>query len=231
MTSNPLFLEAIEKVIADRQMLDHPFYQAWNAGTLSKEALQEYAKQYYHFVMAFPTWISSTHANTPVFSVRQELLDNLLEEEKGDENHPALWVRFANALEVNEEDARNTPLLPETEACIATMRRLSRDGHYLEGVTALYAYESQIPRVARVKIDGLAQFYHITEAHDISFFTVHEEADVYHSASERNIIEQYANTDALQQRCIAAAAEASEAMLTLLDGVYSRYVQPTAMVC
>ncbi len=221
------FTKKLDAVIKKHQMLDHPFYQTWTMGKLPAVALREYAKQYYHFVMAFPTLLSATHANTPHLSVRQELLENLIEEERGDGNHPGLWMKFAKALGVSEKEAQNTPLLPETKEAIETLRAQTRYGSYLEGVSALYAYESQIPEVAKVKIDGLKKFYGVTGAEALSFFTVHQEADIYHSRDERNILERYAKTPAEQTACIDAAAVSSKAMLRLLDGVHRAYVQPS----
>jgi pyrroloquinoline-quinone synthase len=221
------FVHKLDGTIREHHMLNHPFYQTWTMGKLPAEALREYAKQYYHFVMAFPTLLSATHANTPHLSVRQELLENLIEEERGDGNHPGLWVKFANALGVSEDDAKNAPLLPETKEAIETLKTQTRYGSYLEGVAALYAYESQIPEVAKVKIDGLKQFYGVTDAEGLSFFTVHQEADVYHSRDERNILERHATTEADQAACVAAAAVGAKAMLRLLDGVHRAYVQPS----
>jgi pyrroloquinoline-quinone synthase len=107
MNTTSLFLQQLNGVIEKHKMLDHPFYQTWNMGTLSHEALREYAKQYYHFVQAFPTFLSATHANTPHLSVRQELLENLIEEERGQGNHPGLWVKFAESLGVSESDRKS----------------------------------------------------------------------------------------------------------------------------
>ena len=227
MNTTNLFLQQLNDVIEKHKMLNHPFYQTWNMGKLSQEALREYAKQYYHFVQAFPTFLSATHANTPQLSVRQELLENLIEEERGEGNHPGLWIKFAKSLGVSESDAVNTELLPETAEAIKTLRSITRDGSYLEGVAALYAYESQIPEVAKVKIDGLKQFYGIHDDVALSFFTVHQEADIYHSAGEKNILKQFAVSDKQRQASLDAAQKSSQAMLRLLDGVYRVYVQPS----
>src|SRR5713101_651348 len=185
------FIIRLDSIINENKMLNHPFYQAWNMGKLSREALCEYAKQYYHFVQAFPTFLSATHANTPHLSVRQELLENLIEEERGEGNHPGLWMKFAESLGVSHAEAASAELLPETKEAIETLRSLTRDGSYLEGVATLYAYESQIPEVAGVKIEGLRKYYEINDSSSLSFFTVHQEADVHHSGGERKIIEQY----------------------------------------
>src|SRR5260221_4538725 len=204
MTEVDRFLRELDDAIDQNKMLRHPFYQTWTMGQLSREALKGYAKQYHHFVQAFPTYLSATHANTPELSVRQVLLENLIEEERGPENHPDLWMRFARSLGVSSEEAAQTELLPETRDALDTMRSLTRDASSLEGVAALYAYESQIPEVAGVKIDGLKKFYGITDAQALSFFTVHQEADVYHSRSEREILADPALEPAERRFCVEA---------------------------
>lgn len=222
------FLRQIDDIVRQHRMLDHPFYQAWNMGALSRDALREYAKQYYHFVQAFPTLVSATHANTPHLPVRQELLENLIEEERGAGNHPGLWMTFTESLGVSKSEASASEPLPETREAIAALRSLTRDGSYLEGVSALYAYESQIPEVAATKIDGLKKYYGISDERSLSFFTVHRQADVAHSGGERNILEQYALSDDERRQCCDAARASASAMLRLLDGVYSTYVRPEA---
>ncbi len=227
MINNDAFLEKLDAIIEQNKMLDHPFYQTWNMGRLSREALREYAKEYYHFVHAFPRFLSATHANTPQLSVRQELLENLIEEERGDGNHPGLWMHFVEALGVGKEEAGNNFPLPETAGCLDTFQSITRNRSYLAGVAALYAYESQIPEVAKVKLDGLRKFYGIDGERSLSFFTVHQEADVYHSGAERKILAEHAITAEEQQACLDAARDASRAMLQLLDGVYREYVGRT----
>src|SRR5437588_10385897 len=44
----------LDAAIAGKNLLKHPFDQGWQAGKLSREALQLYATQYYKHVSAFP---------------------------------------------------------------------------------------------------------------------------------------------------------------------------------
>src|SRR5882724_5274109 len=109
------FENNLRDAVMEYSMLKHPFYVAWNEGRLSKAVLREYAKQYYAHVRAFPTYVSGVHSRCAEVSIRQQLLENLIEEERGDENHPELWLRFAEALGVTREDARGAELLPSTK--------------------------------------------------------------------------------------------------------------------
>lgn len=155
MYSSAAVLATLDNYIQERRLLMHPFYQSWNAGTLSLRALQEYSKQYYRHVEAFPTYLSAVPANCPSLPIRQHLLENLIDEERGTENHPELWLRFAEALGVQRDDVLSAASLPETTALVQTFRTLTRDSSYLAGIAALLAYETQVPEVAEAKSAGL----------------------------------------------------------------------------
>src|SRR3989442_6291601 len=111
-------LETIDAQIAAKHLLNHPFYQAWTRGELSKEALQDYARQYYHHVAAFPTYLSAVHANTEDQETRRQILANLIDEEAGNPNHPQLWLRFAESTGAERQDVRGAALWPATSDLI-----------------------------------------------------------------------------------------------------------------
>ncbi|MDE5093157.1 MAG: iron-containing redox enzyme family protein, partial [Trichodesmium sp. St11_bin5] len=94
------FLLQLDKIIEEKHLLKHQFYQMWNEGKLSLEMLQEYAQEYYLQVHYFPTYVSATHAACDDLEIRKMLLENLIEEEMGATNHPELWLRFAEGLGV-----------------------------------------------------------------------------------------------------------------------------------
>jgi pyrroloquinoline-quinone synthase len=75
--------DRIDQLIAERSLLKHPFYTKWQAGELTLDAIKGYACQYYHHVLQFPTYVSGAHANCDDLPDRQELLENLVEEEQG----------------------------------------------------------------------------------------------------------------------------------------------------
>src|SRR2546428_4676949 len=109
------YLEEIDNAVAAKHLLKHPFYLAWTRGGLSREALTDYARQYYHHVAAFPTYLSAVHAKCDDQAVRKELLNNLIDEEAGSPNHPELWKRFARAPGVEGVDVANSAKQPETK--------------------------------------------------------------------------------------------------------------------
>jgi len=215
-------LTTLDKRIQECHLLSHPFYQAWSAGMLSLSALQEYSKQYYRHVEAFPTYVSAVHANCPLLPIRQHLLENLIEEERGANNHPELWLRFAEALGVQRDEVTSTASLPETTALVETFRALTRESSYLAGIAALLAYEAQVPEVAAAKIAGLKQFYGVDDLRGLAFFQVHLQTDRFHADTARQILREHLTVENAKD-VVAACDQALSALWGMLDGIFCRY--------
>jgi pyrroloquinoline-quinone synthase len=94
---------------------------------------------------------------------------------------------------------------------------------FYAGLAALHAFESQVPEIAAVKIEGLARFYGMKNPEDYEFFTVHQEADVYHSQAEWALIERFADTPEKQAEVLAATERACNALWSFLDGIHEQY--------
>jgi pyrroloquinoline-quinone synthase len=210
--------------IMEYSMVKHPFYVAWSEGKLSQPVLEEYAQQYYAHVRAFPTYVSAVHSHCGDLHVRQMLLENLIEEERGADNHPELWLRFAEGLGVSRDEVSVAPLLPSTVRSVNTFKWLTGRPDYREGLAALYAYESQIPEVALTKRTGLKDYYRIDDPAAVSFFTVHESADQVHRQVEAKALERQCETDEVRDRVVAAAGEGAKALWDFLDGVQAAYL-------
>ena len=219
------FMSLLDEIIENQHLLKHRFYQMWNQGKLSLEMLQEYAQEYYLQVHYFPTYISATHAACDDLEIRKMLLENLIEEEMGAANHPELWLRFAEGLDVKREAVKEREHLAKTKESVSILKELARSENPAKGLAALYAYESQIPEVATTKIAGLKEFYGIDSEAALSFFKVHEKADEIHSKVTKEALVKLCETDAQKQEALTAAATAVDALNLLLDGVYEEYCQ------
>jgi pyrroloquinoline-quinone synthase len=209
----------LNTMVAERSLLEHPFYRQWSAGGLSLERLRNYAAQYYRHVEAFPRYISALHSRCGDLETRQALLDNLIDEERGSENHPELWLRFAEGLGAAREEVLKAAPAPATQSLVETFSRLAREGSLVSGLAALYVYESQIPAVAATKIEGLKQFYGITDERSLSFFTVHEQADVFHARTTARLLEAHCPSTEQEQAALQGADAALTALWEMLDSV------------
>src|SRR3954463_14059779 len=166
-------LDRLGQMIDEGHLPQPPLYPQGGAGSLPIEALQEYARQYYAFESAMPRFLSALHTRTADKAVRQEILDNLWDEEHGKENHAELWLRFAEGVGVSRDDVASATPNEATKALVDMYFDVTSEAPVAEGVAALYAYERQVPQVAGTKIEGLAKHYGVDDKRSIKFFAVH----------------------------------------------------------
>ena len=220
MSANQL-LDKIDAAIAEKNLLQHPFYQDWQAGRLSRESLQLYAAQYYRHVEAFPKHLRVLAARADE-TLQPVVVDNLAEEENPARPHPQLWRDFASTLGVSEDDITTSPSLPGTQNVVHTFRDICANRSVAEAVAALYAYESQVPEIASTKIDGLQRFYGISDAKGTAYFSVHQEADKAHREAWRGwLVRNAAKAGVSEEQILASTQDALNALWGALDAVHS----------
>ena len=212
-------LESIKDAIADRHLLNHPFYRAWMQGELTREQLQRYTVQYFPHVAAFPRFVSAIHSHCEDEASRKALFANLSEEEgQGqDADHPELWLRFAEGLGISRAQVRDAAIGPKAQALADVYFQLCRSS-FAEGLGALIAYEAQVPEIAEAKIDGLKRHYGIEDARSTAFFETHKTADQFHSESCALMLRKLSTED--QKKGLAAARKASDALWDFLTEVH-----------
>jgi pyrroloquinoline-quinone synthase len=218
-------LDRIDRQIDAKHLLHHPFYTKWNEGTLPREALREYARQYYAFESSFPRFLSALHSRTEDAAVRQSLLDNLWDEEHGLDNHAEMWLQFAEGIGVARDDVKSAPRNPATQHLVDLYREVTTERPVAEGVAALYAYERQVPEVAQSKIEGLKRHYGIQDGPALRFFVVHGVLDVEHSGHERDMLGELV-VDADADAISSTADRALDAWWDFLTAVDLPAVEP-----
>ena len=221
--TNQQLVKELDRILSEHSILKHPFYQKWNEGKLTIDELRYYAVQYNYFVENFPMFVSSVHSNCDNKNIRKMLVENIADEDgykTGVADHPMLWRQFAHSLGVSDNEMNNTMICDEVKQSVAEFYSLCRSKNYVSGLAALYAYESQIPEVSKVKIEGLKKFYNISDEKAVEFFSVHHEADVHHSKCELDAILSACNTDDDREAVIEAAEKSAKLYWQMLDGVY-----------
>ncbi|MEQ1856552.1 MAG: CADD family putative folate metabolism protein [Longimicrobiales bacterium] len=213
-------LRELDEMIRERSILEHPFYQAWNKGMLTRDQLATYARIYYAHVEAFPGYLESAMTHASDAHVRAELADNLADERGNPAPHDVLWLDFAEGVGARREDVIGAEAHPAARAMVSTFTDLARQS-LATGVAALYAYESQQPDVSHTKSKGLREFYGVEDAKTLEYFTVHEAADVRHRAGERDALAACLAAGVPAHVIQGAAAQALDAYWGLLDGVCS----------
>jgi pyrroloquinoline-quinone synthase len=213
------FFSELDRRIAKYDLLCHPFYQAWAAGELTRAELRVYDGQYYNQVASFPIALSTLHARLPNGELREAVLHNYWDEvgiEAPDRRpHDEIWLDFAEGM-----DGTRAPRPPILEMCdlMALFRDIARNGAPEEALAAFYAYESQVPRVAKEKAKGLRERYG-ADARTCKYFEIHETADVHHSGVWREQLGKRIAEGGDAKKALAAAETIAQALWRALSGI------------
>jgi len=206
----------IDRIIEERSLLKHPFYQTWSDGKLTREALVGYSKEYYQLVKAVPIFMTQLMDYVPA-SMHNELDFHQQEEF----SHISLWERFASGLGVSRKELTNYEGLYTTNHAISELHSLMSS--FVSGSAAMYALEKEIPKISEIKLQGLAEFYGLTSEDITEYFKEHMEADIRHTASWQKIIEQASEQYYLTNVMIDAAERSIICQNILLDSCYEEY--------
>lgn len=229
------FLSLLAERIQQYDLLCHPFYKAWSAGELTRDDLRAYAEDYYPHVEAFPGYLAQLGLRLEEGELRRAVLANMADEKGGEDSsgnteraHAELWLDFVEGLGGYRIPVRET--ITEVRQLISFFERVASEGTPEEALAAFYAYESQVPRVAREKDRGLRELYAADEK-TRGYFTLHAIADVHHSQVWRKQLEKRieANPDPeTAGKALAAGESAAKALWTALDGIEARRTQRAA---
>jgi pyrroloquinoline-quinone synthase len=205
--------QALQAALAPRDLLKHPFYQAWSAGELRAEDLARYAEQYRFQVTALPELLRRARALTRDADTEAELSRNLDDEEgRTGVAHARLWEAFGAAVGA----AAEAGLLPETRASAESLAGLVGEDE-LTALAALWAYETQTARVADTKEKGL-RCYGVDSPAALRFFRLHGELDVHHARGLLEGIERCLARGASLEEAKVAVERSARAQWTFLDG-------------
>ena len=206
-------IKKIDEMIAERSLLKHPFYQMWSDGKLTKESLAGYSKEYFQVVKAVPLFM------TPIIEKAQDsVVSELIANQQEESDHIKPWINFAAELGISEDELISYSGTPKTRKAISNLNELMNT--YESGACAMYAFEKEIPKISQTKLDGLSEFYGITNDEATEYFKLHTEADIRHAASWRNILE-ISSTDS--SNLIEIADKSISAQNLLLDSCYEEY--------
>jgi len=221
------FFQQLDARIAPFDLLCHPFYKAWSAGELSRDDLREYARDYYHHVNAFPTYLAELSMRLEESELRRAVLANLADEKGSDDatgnnrEHAELWLDFAEGMGASRNQPGHQPVA-EISDLTAFFHSVASEGTPEEALAAFYAYESQVPRVAAEKARGLREMYGADDK-TCGYFTLHSTADVYHSQIWRQqLARSLEQNPQAAEPALAAAENAAKALWSALDGIESR---------
>jgi len=209
-------VERIDSEIEKRSLLKHSFYQMWSEGKLTFEHLQGYSMEYFQLVQAVPKFVESI-AQLADPLVKADVNSNSREEAE----HIEPWTRFAGALGISRDELANYGVSAKTKEAIDKMMALATSS-FEKGAAAIYAFEMELPKISRSKIDGLKKFYNIDSPDALNYFEIHQEADIRHAQVWREILKKIPADN--HEEAFEAAVESLKAQNSLLDSIQEKYM-------
>ena len=222
------FFEQLEASIAKYDLLCHPFYKAWAAGELTRDDLRDYARNYYHHVQAFPSYLAEFALRLDEGELRRAVLANMCDEKgtpggsgKDSVPHSELWLDFAEGMGARRDMQWHLPITQVRELT-RHFHRVASEGSPEEALATFYAYESQVPRVAREKERGLREMYGADDK-TCGYFALHATADIYHANVWRQQLESRlaANPEAAEA-ALDSAENTARMLWQALDGIEAK---------
>ena len=206
-------VKSIDQIIEERSLLKHPFYQMWSDGKLELDSLKGYSKEYYQLVKQIPQFMEPL-----VQDATSDMKDELIENMKEESEHIPLWEKFAGSMGISELELQDYEGLEKTKTAVSNMGSLMDS--FDKGACAMYAFEKEIPKVSKTKLEGLKEFYGIDSKDAIEYFEEHMSADIRHAASWQKIINNTSTDDSIM---LSTAEKSVSAQNLLLDSCYESY--------
>lgn len=219
------FFEQMDARISKYDLLCHPFYKAWSEGKLTRDDLREYARHYYHHVNAFPSYLAEFAIRLEESELRRAVLANMCDEKGAEDGtvpatvpHAELWLDFAEGMGARRDMHWHMPLA-EVRELMKYFHRVASEAAPEEVLAAFYAYESQVPRIAKEKENGLRAMYGADDK-TCGYFALHSTADVHHANVWRKQLEKrLAAHPETADAALDAAENAAKMLWRALDGI------------
>jgi pyrroloquinoline-quinone synthase len=200
--SNTTTSSRCDAIIARHSLLQHPFYVAWNNGTLPVAALSDYAREYGAFIDTIADGWDAV--GSPAIA-------------RIEEEHSQLWERtFAAGLKTSV----TSPRIESVAKLVETSRDVFADRATALG--GLYAFEAQQPDTARSKLKGLREHYKELPESCGKYFELHLE-DYDEPALLAREMDSLTG-DAEQEQVLDACEKMCRGLYDALTGIYAPYV-------
>jgi pyrroloquinoline-quinone synthase len=217
------FTEELFAVIGEETFRD-PFYDAVRRGRMSREGVKLWTLQAMLVVRDFTRFISAIHSNCPHRDAQKLLAENLWEEHgEGDcdRDHLSLIMRMARRLGATDDEIARVEPLAETTAYINHCHKVTRDGSFIEGMTAIgVGIEYFSPRFFAALAELFCSHYGLARE-DVEYLLVHVGEDEDHARRSLEAIEKYADTDEEREKAKQALREMLKAKRIFAEAVYS----------
>jgi pyrroloquinoline-quinone synthase len=169
-------ISAFDRALSGRRLLEHPYYQRWQDGSLTVDDLRAYAGQYRHIERCLPDVLDSALVALETGPARSLVEENLRDELYRPRAHVELFESFAVAVGA----AHEAPCNEATRDVVALYEEAAALGS-IAALSAVGAYEVQAAEIATTKCQSLRTHYGLS-AEGTEFWDVHADLEQDHAS-------------------------------------------------
>jgi len=203
-----------------------PFWMRLFDGSLPLDGVRHWAKQLYFITQEFGRYRSAIHANCPIFEVRHALARSLYQEHgelREQKDRPALFRKFAAALDISERDLATARALPETEALMDWLLDLCLHGHFVESLAGLgVVVEGHLNKSVPVLIHVFRNQHELGDE-AVEFWTARRDDGPDQGRRALDLVVRYADTPTLQAGVLESVRKSAERLALFNQGVARWY--------
>jgi pyrroloquinoline-quinone synthase len=205
-----------------RHSKNHPFFELWAQGKLTREQTACYCAQHFHYVVEYLNWMAYEASQIPQRDVKAYLFENLGDEENPDDRHLDMLKDYVAACGVNPGSVEGSIVLSGTDQLQNWGWRLVYQKPWQAALAGMFiGLESQFLDICKKIVPALHQYYgYKPGAREIRFFEEHIHADEVHGSKGFAIVEKYADTPELQALALKTVEEATIRRWRYMNGIY-----------
>ena len=201
---------------------NHPFFELWVQGKLTKEQTALYCTQHYHYVGEYLNWLAYEASQIPKRDVKVYLFENLGDEENPEDRHLDMLKDYVAATGLPRDSVEDFPVLAGTDELQNWGWRMVYQKPWQAAVAGMFVgLESQFLDICKKIVPALHRYYgHKPGAREIRFFEEHIHADEIHGSKGFAIVEKYCDTQELQALAIKTVEEATIHRWRYMNSIY-----------
>ncbi|MBM3510920.1 MAG: iron-containing redox enzyme family protein [Alphaproteobacteria bacterium] len=219
-------LGRIAEMHKNRSLYSQPLWRALVDGTLSRAQVREFA--YHYSIVPVPNnnYHGRLYVHCPDWRWRRRIAEICYEEGTGrlysnGKPHCELYFDFAGAFGWSERELVTAEYMPVAQAWKAYFERMC-ESSFLKGATAhMLSGEAMIPGTFGRIADQLQKKFDLTDD-QVAFWRVHDVADGDHSDIGRELLEQYAPTEADRELVLRTVDAYKDVVFQMYAAIYDR---------
>lgn len=216
------FAEELIAVRDQKHSRNHPFFEKWCRGELTKPQTAIYCTQHYQYVSNYLDWMAYEASQVPHRDAKTFLFENLGDEENPEDRHLDMIKDYVAASGMSRDCLDDYPVLPSTEALQNWGWRMVYQRRWQAALAAMFVgLESQFLGICERVVPALHRHYgYEPGAREIRFFAEHIEADALHGSKGLALVVKYCDTPELREQALQAVREATIRRWRYMNGIY-----------